>query len=44
MPKMAVTLGEQLKEKIDISSCPLYNPLDGEQTLQTELLRDLFRN
>ena len=38
--EMAVTLGEHLKGKIDISPYPLHNLLDREQTLWAELLRD----
>ena len=42
--QMALTVGEQLKGKMDISPCPLYNPLVGERTLRAELLRDPVPN
>ena len=38
--QMAVTVGEQVKGKMEISPFPLYNPLYGEQILRPELLRD----
>ena len=41
---MAVTMGEQLKERMDTSPSPGYNPLYGEQTLRAELLRDPVSN
>ena len=42
--QMAITVGEQLKRKMHIYTCPLYNPLDGEETLRAELLRNPVPN
>ena len=42
--RITVTVGEQIMGKMDISPRPLYNPLDGEQTLGAELIRDPVPN
>ena len=42
--QMTVTVGEQLKGTMDISPSTLYKPLNGEQILGTELIRDPVPN